>query len=125
MTEKTEKTLVDEIIENARNDRKRLEAVADGLTRGFDRTGDIAEDENQALDPEVSAAFAEEIAKVSDSLTRVNQQLVELVKIDAKKSAVDPNNKPVTKGNPISKKDAEDIYDELSSPVDQKDRELN
>lgn len=123
--EKTEKTLVDEIIENARNDRRRLEAVADGLTRGFDRTGDIAEDENQALDPEVSAAFAEEIAKVSDSLTRVNQQLVELVKIDARKSSVDPNNKPVTKGNPITKKDAEDIYDELSGPDQQKDRELN
>lgn len=125
MTEKTEKTLVDEIIENARNDRKRLEAVANGLTRGFDRFGDTAEEEGQPTDPEVAAAFAEEIAKISDSLTRVNQQLVELVKVDAKRSAVDPNNKPVSKGTPISRKDAEEIYDELASPGDKKDQELN
>ena len=116
MPEKTEKTLVDEIIENARSDRRRLEAVANGLTQGFKRLGDSTETEGEGLDPEVSAAFAEEIAKVSDSLTKCNQQLVELVKIDAKKSATSEDNKPATKDGKITKKEAEDIYDELSGP---------
>jgi hypothetical protein len=109
------KTLVDEVIENARRDRKRLEAVADGLTHGFD-----SKDDSEELDPEVSAAFAEEIAKISDSLTKVNQQLVELIKVDAKK------NPPADAAKPekLSKQDKEDLYDELSdgSPLD---KELN
>ncbi len=108
-----EKTLVDEIIENARRDRKRLEAVANGLTQGFGRLGDTADENEETLDPEVSAAFAEEIAKVSDSLTKVNQQLVELVKIDAKKSA-EIEKKPGS--GKISRKEADAIYDELSEP---------
>lgn len=114
MPEKTERTLVDEIIENARRDRKRLEAVADGLTHGFGRLGDSVEENGEALDPEVSAAFAEEIAQVSDSLTKVNQQLVELVKIDAKATAKHEDNKPATKDGKITRKEAEDIYDELA-----------
>lgn len=124
MAEKTEKTLVDEIIENARKDRKRLEAVADGLTQGFGRFGDSVQEEGEPLDPEVSAAFAEEIAKVADSLTKVNQQLVELVKIDAKASRAAEDNKPVSKGGKISKGEAEAIFDELSGE-EPKDTELN
>lgn len=123
MPEKTEKTLVDEIIENARKDRRRLEAVADGLTHGFDQLGANTGDDEEALDPEVSAAFAEEIAKIADSLTKVNQQLVELVKIDVKASAKAEENKPVVKGGKISKRDAEDILDELADQEEQ--RELN
>jgi hypothetical protein len=116
MPEKTEKTLVDEIVENARRDRKRLEAVADGLTHGFGRLGDTVEEDGEPLDPEVSAAFAEEISKVADSLTKVNQQLVELVKIDARVASKSEDNKPAAKDGKITKKEAEDIYDELAKP---------
>jgi hypothetical protein len=107
-----EKTLVEEIIENARSDRKRLEAVANGLTHGFGQLGD-SEGDGEALDPEVSAAFAEEIAKVTDSLSKINQQLVELVKIDIKKMPVDDKPKP---DGSLSKNEKESIYDELSGP---------
>lgn len=123
MPEKTERTLVDEIIENARKDRKRLESVANGLTHGFGRFGDTSNEEGEPLDPEVSAAFAEEIAKIADSLTKVNQQLVELVKIDAKATAKHEDNKPVTKDGKITKKEAEDIYDELAD--DLSNQEMN
>jgi len=121
MSEKIDqKTLVDEIIENARADRKRLEAVANGLTHGFGQLGD-SEGDGEALDPEVSAAFAEEIAKVTDSLSKINQQLVELVKIDVKRTPVDQ--KPTADGS-LSKKEKESIYDELSAP-DVKAEDMN
>jgi hypothetical protein len=123
MQEKTEKTLVDEIIENARKDRLRLEAVAGGLMHGFGKFGDSTE--GDPLDPEVSAAFAEEIAQIADSLTKVNQQLVELVKIDAKALAKSDSGKPATKDGKISKKEAEDIYDELAGSTDTGEQEFN
>ena len=119
----TEKTLVDEIIENARRDRRRLESVAEGLTNGFKQMGETDPGE-EPLDPDVSAAFAEEIAKISDSLTKVNQQLVELVKIDAKKTLDASANQPAAKGGKVTKREAEEIFDELQGQ-NAADKELN
>lgn len=87
----TREDLIEEIIANARRDRKRLEAVADGLVNNFAKvpTPDQAEDPAE-FDPEIAAAFAEEIAHVGDSLTRVNQQLVELVKTETKAKKAAP-----------------------------------
>jgi hypothetical protein len=102
----TKENLTEEIISNARRDRKRLEAVADGLVQGFARVPSPEEqgDPNE-FDPEIAAAFAEEIAKIGDSLTRVNQQLVELVKIETKRFVPAPSK--------LGKEDVEEVYDEI------------
>lgn len=102
----SKESLTDEIISNARRDRKRLEAVADGLVNGFAKVPSQEDDDPNEFNPDVAAAFAEEIAKIGDSLTRVNQQLVELVKIEGKK-VVDQN--PVKLG----KEDIDDVYNEI------------
>jgi uncharacterized protein YoxC len=81
------------------------------LTLGFGRLGENVENNGDTLDPEVSAAFAEEIAKVTDSLSKVNQQLVELVKIDAKKT-LEMEKKP---SGAAKNKAMDEIYDELAS----------
>lgn len=81
--------LVEEIIRNARKDRQRLEAVADGLLEGS-KTFLSADDEGE-INTEVAAAFAEEVSKVSDSLTRINHELVEIVKADRKSAAAVPD----------------------------------
>ena len=99
-------TLTQEIIGNARRDRKRLEAVADGLTRRYDDLKAIDEDRpSDTIDPEVAAAFAEEIAKLSDSLTRVNQQLVELVKVE--------NRRAPAADDKLDSKQTQEIFDEI------------
>jgi hypothetical protein len=103
----TKETLTEEIISNARRDRKRLEAVADGLVNGFAKVPDETSGEEVEFDPEIAAAFAEEIAKIGDSLTKVNQQLVELVKIEQKNAP--PAENPVKLGA----KDVESVYDSI------------
>ena len=112
------KSLVDEIIENARRDRQRLEAVADGLVHGLGQLGDGLQAEGESIDADTSAAFAEEIAKVSDSLSKIQQQLVEIVKIDAKKEI----EKATVNPGKMSQKEKDDIYDEMQS--DTPDKEL-
>jgi len=102
----TKEVLTEEIIKNARRDRKRLEAVADGLVNGFAKIPDEGADQSE-FDPEVAAAFAEEIAKIGDSLTKVNQQLVELVKIEHKNV---PAPLDISK---LGKSDVEDVYNEI------------
>lgn len=104
----TKENLTEEIIANARRDRKRLEAVADGLVNGFAKVPDETSDEEVEFDPEIAAAFAEEIAKIGDSLTKVNQQLVELVKIEHK-------NAPPIDANPVKlgAKDVNDVYEQI------------
>lgn len=103
----TKEILTEEIIANARRDRKRLEAVADGLVNGFAKVPDENE-EPVEFDPEIAAAFAEEIAKIGDSLTKVNQQLVELVKIEHK-NAPPADDKP----SKLGAKDVESVYDSI------------
>lgn len=100
----TREILIEEIISNARRDRKRLEAAADGLANGM-KQGDPEDPESGSYDPDVAAAFAEELSRLGDSLTRVNQQLVELVKADRKKSAEEPTK--------LGKAEVEEVYDEI------------
>ncbi len=98
--------LTEEIIANARRDRKRLELVADSLYRKYDQIKLEMEEQEGKLDPEVAAAFAEEIAKLSDSLTRVNQQLVELLKVEARRA-------PPVEPEKLGKEDVERVYNEI------------
>jgi hypothetical protein len=83
-----ERDLRKEIIENARKDRTRLEEVAESLLSLAHKEGALA-----AVDPEMTgeaaAAVSEELSRVTDSLTKINAGLIELVKVDAKKE-VDP-----------------------------------
>ena len=107
----TRESLTEEIIQNARRDRKRLEAVADSLTHRYDElkaSEELAAADDQ-LDPEVAAAFAEEIAKLSDSLTRVNQQLVELVKVETRRAPPEDENKP----KKLSDAQKEDVFNAI------------
>ncbi len=104
----TREILTEEIIANARRDRKRLEAVANSLTTRYDEIkAEMGKREEESpLIPEVSAAFAEDIARLSDSLTRVNQQLVELVKIEHRRSPPEEQEK-------LGQGDVERVYDEI------------
>ena len=114
MKQNSKRTLVDEIVENARRDRRRLEAVAEGLTNGFGTLGDSNGDEaGGTLDPEVSAAFAEELAKVTDSLSKINQQLIELVKVESKRE----ENKTPDQPAKLSKEDKEALYEQLQEDL--------
>lgn len=100
----SKENLIEEIIANARRDRRRLEEVADGLMHGF--SSSPIDEESDDVNPEVAAAFAEEIAKISDSLTKTNQQLVELVKIESKKE-------PAEKQISLDKKQVDEVYEEI------------
>lgn len=102
--------LIGEIIRNARRDRLRLEAVADGLANGLARLPKPEEPETDKFDPEIAAAFAEEIAKISEALTKSNQQLVELVKI-AKKE--EPAAEIPAKPGQLTPSEIADAYDEI------------
>lgn len=104
--------LTNEIVENARSDRERLVEFADGL-KEFAQKGSKTDDEDldARMDPEVALALSEQIAKVSDSLTKINQQLIELVKIDAKKNEGAGNGK-------FSNGEKESIYEEMEGRGD-------
>ena len=97
--------MTEEIISNARRDRARLEAAADGLTHGFSKTATM--DEDEPLDPDVAAAFAEELTGLSEALTNVNKSLVELVKLEVKNAPVaeDPSK--------LSKEQIDDVFEEI------------
>jgi len=84
---KTKVDLIEEVITNARRDRARLEKVADALLTVSDDTEEApAEGEEKIANAAASAAVSEELSKVTDSLTKINQQLVELVKHQRKTS---------------------------------------
>lgn len=102
--------LVEEIVENARDDRERLIACAEGLRKFAEKGGAESEGTGEGMDPEVALALSEQIAKISDSLTKINQQLVSLVQIDSKKKEGD-----VAGDGRLSKKDKEAVYEELES----------
>ena len=71
--------LMKEVIENARRDRQKLEKVRDNL---IDLKPD--QDEIVALEPLANLGVAENVARISDVLVKVNSQLVELAKISVK-----------------------------------------
>lgn len=86
MSEK-EKSILDEITENVRRDRERLELVAEDLVK-------VLRDSETERDPLSTIGLAENLAKLSDSLTRSNGLLVELAKMKSKESIA----KKMTKG---------------------------
>jgi vacuolar-type H+-ATPase subunit I/STV1 len=101
--------LQQEIVENARSDRKRLVQIADGLKKFADRGQVQAEGDGEGMDPEVALALSEQVAKVSDSLTKINQQLVELVRINARRI---PSAEEIAKFNA---KEKDSVYDEMEA----------
>ena len=100
----TKESLIEEIVHNARRDRVRLESAISGLIKNLNEVSETSEDS----DPEVSAAFAEEISKVTDSLSKVDQRLVELVKLETKK---EENPKKGNKG--LTAEEKEQLFDEV------------
>lgn len=107
MAKRTE-DLFTEILENSRRDRKTVEAVRDDLVT-LSKVADLPEGVT-------SLAISENIARLSDVLTKMNSQLVEMTKISVK---VDQPDK--------SKDDSGSIYDEieLSDPSSSFDRDTN
>lgn len=101
------KELIEEIIENARRDRLRLEKVADALIKVSEDTEEApAEGEENIANAAASAAVSEELSKVTDSLTKINQSLVEVFK-HQRKSAQNEDDKKMTSS------DKDDVYDRL------------
>lgn len=97
--------LVEEIVNNARDDRERLILCAEGLRKFAEKGGAESEGDGEGMDPDVALALSEQIAKISDSLTKINQQLVMLVQIDSKKEKGD-----LAGDGKLSKKDKEEVY---------------
>lgn len=100
--------LTDMIVADARRDRKRLETVADGLATGFKSLANGGEDgeSEDGLDSDVVTAYAEEIAAISDSLSKITHELVELVKLEKKGE----RDIPAGKLNP---QELEDAFNEI------------
>ena len=74
--------LFKEVIENARRDRQKPEKIRDNL---IDLKPE--QDEIVAIEPLANLGVAENVARLSDVLVKVNSQLVELAKISAKMDA--------------------------------------
>ena len=91
---KTADELMEEIAKNVREDRARLVEICDALL-SICKTGDFE-------DPAGKAAIAEPFAKIADSLTKSNAQLVEVAKLRAK------DKKPSE--DEFSDQDLEDAY---------------
>jgi vacuolar-type H+-ATPase subunit E/Vma4 len=70
--------LIEEIKENAKKDRDRLEGFCEQLVNFIKNSGD----------PELMVEASDGIAKVSAELTRNNQQLIEVAKLRLKKDLV-------------------------------------
>ena len=88
------KDLVDEVLENARRDRKAVESIRDSLIREVSRETDDGE--------QISAIMiSRDIAGLSEVLTKINSQLVEVAKFVSKSGERDESN------------DREDIFNEI------------
>lgn len=74
----TSDKLIEEIKENAKKDRDRLEGYCEQLVNFVKNSGD----------PELMVDASDGIAKVSAELTRNNQQLIEVAKLRLKKDLV-------------------------------------
>lgn len=91
--------IIKEAIENARRDRKRLEEISDLMLK----VAQVGED----IDPLAKAAMGEQMAKITDSLTRSNSQLVELAKLGVKQKVLEGKEEGDTEA------DREDMFDEI------------
>ena len=69
--------LFDEILKNVRNDREQVTLVRDNIIKGLSTL-------EVAIEPLAMLGVAENIAKLSDVLTKMNSQLVELTKVSVK-----------------------------------------
>ena len=98
--------LQSEIVKNAREDRQRLVQIADGLKSLAEKKTDEGSGE---LDPEVAMMLSDQLSKVSDSLVKINQQLVELVRIDTRKI---PSPQDIAKFN---NKERDHLFDDLET----------
>lgn len=69
--------VIDEIHSNAQEDRERLTGVRDKIIENFDPSDQFAR-----------SAVADNVARLSDSLARINGQLLEIAKIRLKETVV-------------------------------------
>ena len=106
------RSILDEITENVRRDRKRLELVAEKLVSVLKDEGD---DEEHPRDPLAAVGLAENVAKISDALTRSNGLLVELAKMKSKESIA---KKMVKGGFSFDEDERDDILAEIQVPGD-------
>lgn len=91
--------LMEEIHENVRRDRKMLEELCSFLLKIRD------------VDPVSALEAVEQIARISDSLSKANSQLVELTKIKVKKETdVEVNHNVNSR---LSDEEAEGLFDEI------------
>lgn len=95
MSEKTD-DLFEEILKNVRDDREKVKTVRDSIVSLVG--GDVSEKE-----PLTMLAISENVAKLSDVLTKMNSQLVELTKVSVKKDILKPPD------------ERDDIFDEIES----------
>lgn len=87
--------LLEEILKNARADRKRIE----------DRLTELANLEN--VEPEVKVAIGRVTVSSVEVLTKVNSQLVEIMKVKVRERLV---RQP---GETLSPEEAADVFDEI------------
>lgn len=94
--------LFKEVIENSRKDREKLEHIRDRILSAVDST-DPDTLKVMEIEPLAMLGVAENIARISDVLVKVNSQLVELAKISVK---ID---------NPVKElnSDRESMFDEI------------
>lgn len=88
------KDLVDEVLENARRDRKAVESIRDRLIGEISHPVDDGE-------PISAITISRDIAGLSEVLTKINSQLVEVAKFVSKSGERDESN------------DKEDIFNEI------------
>lgn len=94
----TPEELLEEIHENARKDRKRLEKFCDAMEKFID------------LEPVLVPDVAEGVSRLSDCLTRCNSQLVEVMKIISKKK-------------PETEKEVDGLFDEIGDGFEREKEE--
>lgn len=89
--------LLQEILDNARSDREKLQDAYDSLMSAVSEA-----------DPLQQAAIIEPVVMVADALTKNNSQLIELAKIRVKKDLLSSSN-----SNDLSDVEVNDVLDEI------------
>ena len=90
--------LFDEIVQNVRDDRAKVIVIRDNIISGISTL-------EVAVEPLAMLGVAENIAKLSEVLTKMNSQLVELTKVSQKSDS--PESDMST--------DKDSIFDEIES----------
>lgn len=100
--------LLDEALKNYREDRKELVVLRTKLMDSLKRLGD-------ELELGGIAGISENVVKLSDVLTRMNAQVIELTKVNMKYEATDDSNSLDSPG------DKDNIFNEIESKKDEED----